>query len=334
MVRYLIGRVLQALLVLWVAYTATFFLLSVLPGDGIMIKFENPDMGLTADQIQAIRDYYRIDDPTVIQYIHALVGTLRGDLGYSIQNAVPVRERLAAAVPQTLQLAIPAFLLAVLLAVVISIASTFPRWGWLRRLVQSIPSLLVSLPVFWLGLVFIQVFSFQLGWVPMIGADPVQALILPVITLAIPVSAPLAQLFSRSLEEAAARPFVQVVQAKGASRWWTVSRHTVKNALLPTLTISGLIFAELLSGSVIIETVFARNGIGRLMSDSVAVQDLPVIQAVVVIAALVFVVVNLVVDLLYPVFDPRLRRSWKRNARPAAIAGAEGIAAGAAAGAR
>jgi len=325
--RYLVGRVLQALLVLWIAYTATFLLLSVLPGDGIMIKFENPDMGLSAEEIAAIREYYRVDDPLLIQYLHAIVGTVQGDFGYSIQNAVPVRERLAVALPQTLALAIPAFVLAVLLAGVFAVLATFARFAWLRRLVQAIPSVLVSLPVFWLGLVAIQVFSFQLGWVPMIGATPLQALVLPVLTLAVPVSAPLAQLFLRSLDEARGRPFVVVVQAKGASRWWTLSRHTTKNALLPTLTMGGLVFAELLAGSVIVETVFGRTGIGRLMTDAVAAQDLPVIQAVVVIAAAVFVTVNRVVALLYPVLDPRLRRLWGRiGAQPSG--GAPAVAAG------
>jgi peptide/nickel transport system permease protein len=313
MARYLTGRILQALLVLWIAYTATFFLLSVLPGDGIMIKFENPDMGLSAAEIQAIRDYYRVDDPVLLQYVHALIGTVQGDFGFSIQNAVPVRERLAVALPQTIALAVPAFLLAIVLAGVFAVLASFARFAWLRRAIQAIPSVFVSVPVFWLGLVLIQVFSFQLCWVPMIGASPLQALILPVITLAIPVSAPLAQLFLRSLDEVRSRPFVLVVQAKGASKWWSLSRHTAKNALLPTLTMGGLIFAELIAGSVIVETVFGRTGIGRLMTDAVASQDLPVIQAVVIIAATVFVTVNLVIDLLYPVLDPRLRGIWQRS---------------------
>lgn len=305
--RYLIGRVGQAALVLWAAYTATFFLLSVLPGDGIMIKFENPEMGLSAEQIAAIREYYRVDDPVLLQYVHALLGTVRGDFGYSIVNAVPVADRLAAALPQTVQLAGAAFVLALLIAAAIAAATTFAPFAWVRRALDAVPSLFISIPAFWLGLVLIQVFSFQLGWVPMIGASSTEALVLPVITLAIPISAPLAQVFCRSLDEVSTRPFVQVVTAKGASRSWVLLRHTAKNALLPTLTISGLIFGELIAGSVVTETVFGRNGIGRLVNEAVAAQDLPVIQAVVLLSALAFVTVNLVVDLLFPVLDPRLR---------------------------
>jgi len=321
--RYLIGRLGQAALVLLAAYTATFFLLSVLPGDGIMIAFENPEMGLSADQIAAIREYYRVDDPVLLQYVHALVGTVQGDFGYSITNAMPVADRLAAALPQTVQLAAAAFALALLLAAAIATASVFAPFAWVRRALDAVPSLFISIPAFWLGLVLIQVFSFQLGWVPMIGATPAEALVLPVITLAIPISAPLAQVFCRSLDEVATRPFVQVVTAKGASRSWILLRHTAKNALLPTLTISGLLVGELIAGSVVTETVFGRSGIGRLVNDAVAGQDLPVIQAVVLLSALVFVTVNLIVDLLFPVLDPRLRaragvRAPASSASPAA----------------
>lgn len=309
------GRIGQALIVLFIAYTATFLLLAALPGDGIMIKFESPDAGLSAEQIAVIREYYRVDSPLIEQYLHALLGTLQGDFGYSIANAMPVAERIAIALPQTLQLAGLAFVLAVVLAAVITLVSSFAPFTWLRNIIQSVPSLFISIPTFWLGLMFIQFFSFQLGLVPMIGATPAQALILPVITLAIPIAAPLAQVFGRSLEEVQRRPFVTVVQAKGASRWWLLTRHTAQNAMLPTLTISGLIFGELIAGSVVVETVFGRSGIGRLVNDSVASQDLPVIQAIVLISAVVFVTVNLIVDLLYPVLDPRLRRPRKSRVR-------------------
>lgn len=318
--RRIAARIGQAVVVLFIAYTATFLLLSALPGDGIMIKFENPDMGLSAEQIELIREYYRVDSPLLVQYLHALIGAVQGDFGYSIVNAVPVADRIATALPQTVQLASLAFLLALLLAAALTLASAFAPLAWIRNAVQAVPSLFISIPAFWLGLVLIQTFSFQLGLVPMIGASPAQALILPVITLAIPISAPLTQVFCRSLDEVARRPFVAVVQAKGAGRWWVLSRHTAKNALLPALTISGLIFGELIAGSVVVETVFGRSGIGRLVNDSVAAQDLPVIQAIVLISALVFVVVNLIVDLLYPILDPRLRSALRprgvRGRRP------------------
>ena len=312
--RYVAGRVGQALLVLWAAYTLSFLLLAALPGDGILIKFENPELGLSAEQVAMIREYYRVDDPLLVQYLHALSGTLRGDLGYSIETATPVAERIGTALPATLQLAGLAFVVAVGIAVLLALAATYLRRPWLHNAIVAVPSLFVSVPAFWLGIVLLQVFSFRLGWVPIIGAEGWQQLLLPVLTLAVPVSAPLAQVVLRTLDDVRTRPFVQVVEAKGASRWWTLSRHTARNSLLPTLTISGLLVAELVSGSVVTETVFARDGLGRLTNLAVAAQDLPVLQGIVLVAAAVFVTVNLAVDLLYPALDPRLRRA--RTTRP------------------
>lgn len=310
--RYLVGRVGQAVLVLWAAYTLSFLLLNALPGDGILIKFENPELGLSADQVAMIREYYRVDDPLLLQYLHALSGTLRGDLGYSIETATPVADRIAAALPATLQLASLAFVAAAALAVLVALAASYARTPWLHNAISSIPSLFVSVPAFWLGIVLLQVFSFRLGWVPIIGAEGWQELVLPVATLAVPVSAPLAQIILRTLDDVATRPFVHVVEAKGASRWWTLTRHTARNSLLPVLTISGLLVAELVSGSVVTEAVFGRDGLGRLTTLAVSAQDLPVMQAIVLVAALAFVTVNLVVDLLYPVLDPRLRTGRTR----------------------
>ncbi len=324
--RYVVGRVGQALLVLWAAYTLSFLLLGALPGDGILIKFENPELGLSADQVAAIREYYRVDDPLVLQYVHALSGTLQGDLGYSVETATPVLERISAALPATLQLASLAFLVAAALAVVLALAASYARSPWLHNTITAIPSLFVSVPAFWLGIVLLQVFSFRLGWVPVIGAEGWQELVLPVLTLAVPVSAPLAQIVLRTLDDVATRPFVHVVEAKGASRWWTLTRHTARNSLLPVLTISGLIVAELIAGSVVTESVFGRDGLGRLTNLAVAAQDLPVIQAIVLVAALAFVTVNLAVDLLYPVLDPRLRRARTTTAPPSAVVTAPAVA--------
>lgn len=317
--RYILSRVGQAVLVLWVAYTLTFILLQALPGDGFMIKFEDPEMGLTPAQIEVIRAYYRLDDPIIIQYLNSLIGIFRGDLGYSIANAVPVTDRLALALPETLKLAGLAFALAVLIAVGIAAATQLVPLRWLRNWLLSLPSLLISIPAFWLGIVLIQIFSFQLGWISVIAPSPVQALILPVITLAIPVSAPLAQILCRSLDEISLQPFSTVVAAKGASNWWNLSRHATRHAALPALTIAGLIFAELIAGSVVTETVFGRTGIGRLTNDSVALQDAPVIQGVVIIAAAGFVLINLLVDLAYPFIDPRVRDGQRRRTRTQSI---------------
>ena len=306
MTRYLTGRIGQAVLVLWAAFTVTFVLLQALPGDSIMIKFENPELGLSPAQILEVRARYGIDEPAVLQYIHTLMGFLAGDFGYSIETGTPVLQRLAEGLPETAKLAAGGFLLAVVLAVTIAFVSSYTRFAWIRGVLLAVPSLFISIPTFWLGILLIQVFSFQLRLVPVIGGTEAQSLILPVLTLAVPISAPLAQVLCRSLDAVYTQPFVAVAQAKGASRQWILWRHVARNALVPTLTIAGLTFGELIAGSVITETVFGRNGIGRLTEQAVTAQDIPVMQAIVVLAAFVFVSVNLIVDLLYPVLDPRL----------------------------
>ncbi|MGG7466337.1 MULTISPECIES: ABC transporter permease [unclassified Plantibacter] len=306
--RFVLQRVGQAVIVLVAAFTVTFVLLQALPGDAIMIKFENPELGLSPQQIADIRVAYGADVPVPIQFWHTLIGFVQGDFGYSIQSGTPVLKLLAEVLPETLKLASIGFLLAVVIAVGVAFLSALTPFAWLANLLRSLPGLLVSVPVFWLGIVLIQVFSFQLKLVPVIGADPFQALILPVVTLAVPISAPLAQILVRSIDEVRLQPFVTVVRAKGASPSWVLWRNVAKNAVLPVITIAGVLFGELIAGAVVTETVFGRAGIGRLTEQAVSQQDTPVLQAIVVLAALVFVVVNLAVDLLYPVLDPRLSK--------------------------
>lgn len=306
MIRYLAGRVGQALLVLMVTFTAAFLLLQALPGDAIMIKFMSPDMALNAEQIAEIRAAYGADLPIWERYFNTLANFLTGNFGYSIQAGVPVSQQLRVNLPPTLELASLGFLAAILLTVAIAALSNVAGMAWLRTAFQSLPSLFISVPVFWLGIMLIQVFSFQLGLVSVISPGPVERLVLPVLTLAIPISAPLSQILMRNIDEVLAQPFVAVAKAKGASHAWVLWRHVARNAVLPTLTIAGVLFGELLAGAVVTEAVYGLNGLGGLTNQAVGNHDTAVLQAIVVISALAFVTINLIVDLLYPVLDPRL----------------------------
>jgi peptide/nickel transport system permease protein len=308
MVRYLIGRVGQAVAVLAVTFTAAFLLLQVLPGDAIMIKFMSPEMGLNADQIAEIRAAYGADLPMWQRYLRTVGNFLTGNFGYSIQAGVPVSQQLATNLPPTLLLASLAFAAAVILTIALAALSNLTGMEWLRSGLQSLPSLFISVPVFWLGIMLIQIFSFQLGLVSVISPGPVERLVLPVATLAIPISAPLAQILMRNIDEVLTQPFVAVARAKGASRTWVLWKHVARNAVLPTLTIAGVLFGELLAGAVVTEAVYGLNGLGGLTYQAVGNHDTTVLQAIVVISALAFVTINLVVDLLYPVLDPRLGR--------------------------
>jgi peptide/nickel transport system permease protein len=327
--RYLWGRVAQAALVLWIAYTATFVLLQALPGDAVLIKFQGGDLALTPEQLAEIRSSYGADESLLTQYLHSIGNVLTGDLGYSVQAGVPVTTLLAANLPSTLVLASVGFALAVVLAVLIAIVASLAPFGWLRNLLHSVPSLFISIPTFWLGITLIQIFSFRLKLVPVIGGSPLESLILPVLTLAVPISAPLAQVLVRSIDDVSLLPFVSVARAKGASPGWVLWHHVARNATLPALTIAGVLFGELIAGAVVTETVFGRTGIGTLTQSAVNNQDVAVLQAVVLLSALAYVVVNLIVDLLYPVLDPRITdrtgdspRTTRRAGRAAARTGA------------
>lgn len=307
--RYLARRIGQALLVLWAAFTASFILLQALPGDAILIKFLNPELGLGPQEIADIRASYGADTPVWNQYLHSLGGFLTGNFGYSVQAGVPVSQGLATNLPPTLQLATFGFATALLLAVALAFAAQLAPLRWLRSALQSLPSLFVSVPVFWLGIMLIQIVSFRLGWIPVINPGRWEGLVLPTLTLAIPISAPLAQILLRNIDEVLTQPFVSVARAKGATRNWVLWKHVARNALLPTLTIAGVLFGELLAGAVVTEAVFGLNGLGSLTQQAVGNQDTAVLQAVVVFSATAFVLINLAVDLLYPVLDPRLRHS-------------------------
>ncbi|KJV30537.1 peptide ABC transporter permease [Pantoea sp. SM3] len=307
MQRSLLRRVGQSVLVLWAAFTLSFLLLQVLPGDAVLIKFQNPDLGLSPDQIAEMRLAYGADNPLWQQYFHTLLAMLHGDFGYSVQAGVSVSDLLISNLPATLQLAVLGFALATLLAFTLAALSRLPALRLLRSLLQSVPALFISLPTFWLGIALIQLFSFQLRWIPVINPSPLQGLILPVITVAIPISAPLAQILLRSIDQISTQPFVAVARAKGASASRVLWRHVMRNALLPVLNVAGLLLGELIAGALITETVFGLSGIGQLTQQAVNNQDVAVLQAVVMISALTFVLINLLVDVLMPLFDPRLQ---------------------------
>lgn len=307
MTGYFTQRLGQALLVLWVAFTVSFVLLQVLPGDAILIKFQNPDLGLSPAQIEEMRQSYGATTPLWQQYLHSLGNMLRGDFGFSVQAGVPVSELLAENFPATLRLALPGFLLATLLAVMIAFSSSLTGLRWLRNALQSLPSLFISIPTFWLGIALIQVFSFQLRWIPVINPGEWVGLILPVITLAVPISAPLAQILIRSIDQVQTQPFVAVARAKGASQRRVLWHHVARNALLPVLTIAGLLLGELIAGALITETVFGLSGLGQLTQQAVNNQDVAVLQAIVMISATGFVLINLLVDVFSPLLDPRLK---------------------------
>ncbi|MFE0020487.1 ABC transporter permease [Amycolatopsis sp. NPDC059021] len=305
---YLLRRVGQAVFVLWAAFTLSFVILYLLPGDAVSAKLGGGEGGITAspEQLAQARAEYGLDDPLPVQYGKRLLSALHGDFGRSITTGDDAAHMVVSALPPTLAVTGIAVLLAILGGGGIAIAGTYTRRPCLRQLLLSLPPLGISLPTFWVGLLLIQFFSFRLRLFPALGTQGFASLILPAITLALPTGAIIGQVLARSLTAQLAEPYVETASAKGASRLRVHFGHILRNAAVPALTVAGVVAGNLLAGSVITETVFSRDGVGRVTAAAVTNQDIPVVQAVIVLAALVFVVLNLVVDLLYPLLDPRI----------------------------
>ncbi|AGU15646.1 hypothetical protein CARG_07640 [Corynebacterium argentoratense DSM 44202] len=309
MTQRILTRLAHTIAVLLAAFTLAFLLLSALPGDAVENRYANPELGLSPEQIQEIRDSLGADRPLIIQYLLSLKGFITGDFGVSVNSGTPVREMLAAALPGTLTLAASAFILALILAFAISSAAILStRFG---KKMRALPPLMASLPTFLVGIVLIQFVSFRLGLVPIIGASESQKLILPAVTLAIPIAAPIAQVLLRSLDDVAKQPFVDVVRARGASTWRLFAHNILPGAILPALTVAGLAFGELVGGAVVTEAVFGRAGVGNMTVGAVSNRDTPVLLAIVVLAATIYVLINAAVDALQPIVDPRLRKAAK-----------------------
>lgn len=308
MTGYLLRRVGTAVAVLWAAYTVSFVVLWLLPGDPVTTMASGGLDGepLGPAEIEELKARYGFDRPLIVQYGTRLWAAVQGDLGASVRTGQDVGSAIGEALPPTVQIALGGLLVALVLGSGLALAATFTEQRWLRQVLMALPSLAVSLPVFWVGLMLLQVFAFGLHLLPSVGADGVRALVLPSLTLGLPMGALVAQVLAKSLTTALDEPYVHTARAKGVGRVAIHLRHALRNAAIPALTVLGYVAGNLLAGTVVVETVFTRPGLGRLTVQAVGVQDIPLVQGIVLFAALVFVAVNLLVDLVYPVLDPRI----------------------------
>lgn len=319
MTRYLLRRLAAGVLVLWGAATLTFVVLHLMPGD-IAQSVLGPSTAATPQLLAEIRRDYGLGDPLTIQYLHQLGQLARGDLGTSYQLGEPVGAVLSGQVLPTVQLALAASGSALLLAFGAALA-TAGRGRIANAAATAVELLSVSVPSYWLGIVGLTLFSYRLHVFPAVGDGSPSALVLPALTLALPIGGVLAQVVRQELAQAAERPFVLTARARGAGERTVLLRHTARHAALPVATLAGWMTGSLLGGAVLTETVFARPGLGRVLVTAVQTKDLPVVTALVLLSALVFVVVNLLVDLGYLVLDPRLRTSAWGAAGSGATAG-------------
>jgi peptide/nickel transport system permease protein len=293
--------------VLWGAATITFIAVKLIPGDPVSILAGGENVVGEAERAVLIQQY-GLDQPLAVQYVRYLGNALVGDFGQSYQYRQPVIEVISDAAVPTLQLASGAILLALVLAVANAVA-TAGRRRWLRTVLSGIELVLLSTPVYWVGMVLLALFSFRLRWFPVTGDDGFAALVLPTIALSLPLAALLGQVLRDGLEEALSQPFALTVRMRGASEIALRVRHGLRHAALAVSTLTGTLLANVLGGSILTETVFGRSGIGQITLQAIRTRDMPLVLGLVMASALVFVTINLVVDAFYLVIDPRLRRA-------------------------
>lgn len=301
---WLLRRLLLGIVVLWGAATLAFIALHLLPGDPARL-IAGAESETSPAVIAHIRAEYGFGRPVLVQYGTFLADLARGRLGTSYQLGEPVGAAIGGQLWSTAALALGAAALGFLLAFALAVTTAGrPR---LRAVTSTFELVCLSTPSFWVGIMLLTVFSFRLHLFPVIGNSGVNSLVLPWITLALPIAGVLGLVMREGMERALDQPFALTVRARGATERRLRLRHAVRHALLPALTLSGWSLSQLLGGVVVVETVFARQGLGELVVNAVSGRDFPVVTGVVLLTTLVLVVINIVVDLLYRAIDPRLR---------------------------
>lgn len=305
MSRYIFNRVLLTIPVLIGVSALVFLMLHLVPGDPVMAMFA--ETGASGRQIEEVKERLGLNDPLHVQYWRFLTNALQGDLGKSLWGEQKVSKMILEALPATLQLTLAGMGIAIVLGLILGIVAALNHNSWIDNLTMILALGGVSMPSFWLGLVLILLFSVNLRWFPIVGQGSLKSLVLPAVALGFGASALIARMTRSELLEVLSQDYIRTARAKGLRGRAVVLRHALKNALIPVLTVVGLQFGSLLGGAVIIETVFARQGIGRIAVSALQSRDFPVAQGVVLFAALAYVLVNLMVDILYAAIDPRIR---------------------------
>lgn len=299
-------RLLQAIFVAWASFTLAFAILYWLPGDPVAIMI-GPDAHLDATELAKLRAQYGFDRPLIVQYLDALWRAVHLDFGTSLVTGKDVTASIAAAAPVTAGLALVSLTLAIAFGTLFAVLSLdlpgFPRLGFI---VSKFPAVFVAIPTFVVGLLLLQIFAFKLHWLPATGSKSWSTLVLPAITLAVPGSGILGR-SSRQEPAAGLCGKRRANLARARLFQLRILRHALRQASLPAFTMAGLIVGGTIASSVVTETVFSRQGIGRLMQMGVTNKDINLVCGLIVFSALVYVVINLVVDLLYPVLDPRVK---------------------------
>jgi ABC-type dipeptide/oligopeptide/nickel transport system permease component len=303
--RYLVTRLLAVIPVLLGVSVVVFSMLHLVPGDPVKMMLS--EFQTSPEQIARLRAQLHLDEPLPQQFGRFLWNAVRGDFGYSIRTKRPVHTEILENLPSTITLALAGMGVAVSLGVTLGIIAAVRQRSWFDSGSMLVALLGVSMPSFWLGLLCVFVFSLKLGWLPATGGGDFRHLIMPALTLGLGASAIIARLSRSCMLEVLRQDYITTARAKGLRESLVILRHGLKNALIPVVTIVGLQLGQLLGGTVIIETVFARPGVGRLIVNGILEKDFPLVQGVVLVGATGYVLINLLVDVTYGFLDPRIR---------------------------
>lgn len=301
---YLVRRIIASIITLLGVALVLVILIQFLPGDPARVI-----AGMQASQaeVERIRHSMGLDQPTIVQYLRFLGHLVQGNMGYSARMGTPVLTEIGARLPFTLELAILGTLVGVVAGILLGVLAATHKNKVADTIASMIGVMGVSMPVYWLGILLIVLFSVNLKLLPTGGAQTLSSLILPVVTLGVFSMAIVSRMTRSTMLDTLGQDFVRTVRAKGVAEWLVVYKHALRNSFVPILTVIGLQFGTLLGGAVLTETVFSWPGIGQLLVTSIQARDFPMVQGIVFIFAAMFIVVNIITDLLYGVVDPRVR---------------------------
>ena len=305
MLRYIQLRLLVAVPTVVGLSILVFLMIHLLPGDAVDVMLT--EQGASAAQLTEMKHQMGLDRPIYVQYWMFAKDALQGNLGRSVFSNQPVTSQILEQLPATMQLTLAAMIVSLVVGIPLGVFASIKHGTWVDSFSMAISLVGATMPSFWIGLLFIFLFSSRLGWLPASGTAGIKSLIMPSVTLGLYSSAVIARLTRTSMLEVFRQDYVVTARAKGLTERATVLRHALRNALLPVVTVVGLQISYLLGGAVITETVFARQGIGQLAVGAVLQRDGPLVQGTVLFLAVVFVIANLLVDISYAVLDPRIR---------------------------
>ncbi|MGL4676532.1 MAG: ABC transporter permease [Brevinema sp.] len=311
--KYIFKRMLMLVPVVLGISFVVFSIMSLTPGDPAQLILGE---SASTEALSTKREELGLNDPFIIQYLRYVRGIVLGDFGRSYTTNVPVAQEIMSRFPNTLVLTVCAVILAIIISIPVGVFTAVRQYSLWDSGIMLLTLIGVSMPVFWLGLMLILQFSLNLNWLPAVGQpswslNGIKALVLPTLSLGVGTSAIITRMTRSSMLDVIRQDYIRTARAKGVAEFYVISKHALKNALIPVLTVIGIQFGSLLGGAILTESVFSWPGVGRLLVEAIRQKDTPRVMGVVIFLAIVFSIVNLIVDILYAYVDPRIKSRYK-----------------------